>query len=61
MTYQDMSLEAEVISMSLDSNLVHAHGVKDSVGSLTGKPLYTQGSETYESETMSYNFKTIVS
>ena len=57
-TYQDMSLEAEVISMSLDSNLVHAHGVKDSVGSLTGKPLYTQGSETYESETMSYNFKT---
>ena len=56
-TYQDMSLEAAVISMSLDSSLVHANGVKDSSGVLQGKPVYTQGSENYESEVMSYNFK----
>lgn len=57
-TYEDMSLEADVISMNMDSTLVHAHGVKDSTGVLQGKPVYTQGKENYESEVMSYNFKT---
>lgn len=56
--YEDMSLAANIISMNMDSSLVHAHGVPDSTGELTGKPVYTQGQEHYESEQMSYNFKT---
>ena len=57
-TYQDMQLEAAVISMNNDSSLAHAIGVRDSLGELTGTPVYTQNSDSYESEEMTYNFKT---
>ena len=57
-TYQDMNLDAEVISMNMDSSVVHAEGVKDSTNQWMGLPLFKQGNETYESERMSYNFKT---
>ncbi len=56
--YVDMQLDAEVISMNMDSSLVHARGVSDSLGVLSGTPIYKQGSDNYESEEMSFNFKT---
>jgi hypothetical protein len=56
--YQNISLKAEQIEMSLDSNLVYAHGVPDSLGVLQGKPKFKQGNDEYESETMAYNFDT---
>ena len=54
--YQNITLKAEEIEMGLDSSVVHAHGVPDSLGTLVGKPVFTQGRDEYESETMSYNF-----
>ena len=57
--YQNMALTADYIRMNLDSNLVHASGMEDSLThELKGKPIYKQGSEEYESEHMSFNFKT---
>ena len=56
--YQDMQLEAAIISMNNDSSLAHAIGVKDSVNGWVGKPVYKQKSDNYESEEMTYNFKT---
>lgn len=57
--YQNMELTADYIRMNLDSNLVHAVGTRDSVkGVWKGQPIYKQGSEQYESERMSFNFKT---
>ena len=56
--YQDMKLDAAQIAIDLDSSLVHAQGVADTAGVLDGKPVYVQGSDTYESEKMSFNFKT---
>ena len=56
--YQDMQLTAAEISMSLDSSLVHANGRVDTAGKRIGEPVYTQGSDKYESELMSFNFKT---
>ena len=57
--YQNMALTADYIRMNLDSNLVHASGMEDSLThELKGKPIYKQGSEEYESERMSFNFKT---
>lgn len=44
--------------MSLDSNLVHAEGVEDSLGVKSGTPVFNMGSDQYESERMSFNFKT---
>ena len=56
--YQNMDLKSEQIHMGLDSSLVHATGVADSVGQLTGTPVFQIGSDTYENDTMSFNFKT---
>lgn len=56
--YQNMDLEADAITMNMDSSLVHAVGTTDSLGTVIGSPVYKQGSDTYESESMSFNFKT---
>lgn len=56
--YQDMRLDAAKIAINMDSSLVHAQGVPDTAGVLQGKPVYAQGSDTYKSEKMSFNFKT---
>lgn len=57
-SYLDMNLESAVISMNMDSSIVYAHGVKDSTGVWQETPIYKQGSDEYDSESMSYNFKT---
>ena len=58
--YQNMDLQAERIYMSLDSSLVHATGaIKDSLTNKPeGTPVFQMGSDTYESDTMAFNFKT---
>lgn len=56
--YQDMQLTAARLSMCLDSSMVYADADRDSIGELDGKPIYKQGSDQYESESMSFNFKT---
>ena len=57
-TYQNMDLQSDKISMSMDSSLVHAMGSKDSTGKKKGSPIFKMGSDTYENDTMSFNFKT---
>ena len=56
--YQNMDLQSDRIYMSLDSNLVHATGTADTTGEVIGKPVFVMGQDTYESDTMSFNFKT---
>ena len=57
--YQNMDLKSDQISMSLDSNLVHATGSMDTVThELAGTPVFKMGSDEYESDTMAFNFKT---
>lgn len=56
--YQNIELSSEQIVMNMDSSIVHAVGVLDSLGMPQGTPIFKQGSDTYESKTMSYNFKT---
>ena len=57
--YQNMDLASEQIYMSLDSNLVHATGKMDTTThQLTGTPVFKMGSDSYESDTMAFNFKT---
>ena len=56
--YENMELKAERIEMNMDSSLVHAYGEKDSTGVWSGQPVYTQGDEKYNSDVMSFNFKT---
>ena len=56
--YQDMDLQSDQIYMQLDSSLVHATGSIDTTGVKYGTPIFKMGSDTYESDTMAFNFKT---
>ena len=56
--YQDMDLESDQIYMSLDSSLVHATGSVDTTGHKFGTPVFKMGNDTYETDTMAFNFKT---
>ncbi len=55
--YQNMELEADLITMSVDSSVVHALGRKDSTGSIVVPPVFKQGSDQYEPDQIAYNFK----
>lgn len=55
--YQKIQLDAAVISMNMDSSVVRAHGVTDSTGVATGIPVFRDGDTPYESDKISYNFK----
>ena len=56
--YQNMDLKSDRIRMNLDSNIVHATGTADTTGRIDGKPVFVMGQDTYESDTMAFNFKT---
>ena len=58
--YENMDLKSEKIYMSMDSNLVHATGaIKDTTTkALEGTPVFKLGQDSYESDTMAFNFKT---
>ncbi|MBR5685211.1 MAG: LPS-assembly protein LptD, partial [Muribaculaceae bacterium] len=56
--YGDIDMSAAQISMDMDSSQVQAIGVPDSVGELTGNPVFKDNSGEYESRVMKYNFKT---
>ena len=53
-----MDLESDQIYMSLDSSLVHATGSMDTTGHKYGTPIFKMGNDTYETDTMAFNFKT---
>lgn len=57
-SYQNITLEADQISMNIDSSTVFAQGMPDSLGVMNGLPVFTDGDTPYNAETMSYNFKT---
>lgn len=56
--YQNIQLTAAVIQMQIDSSLVHADGMQDTLGQWKGLPVFLDGSTPYESNHISYNFKT---
>ena len=55
--YDKIELAANVISMNMDSSIVHAYGRADSLGVVTGQPVFVDNGTPYESDRMSYNFK----
>ncbi|TAH26875.1 MAG: LPS-assembly protein LptD [Cytophagales bacterium] len=56
--YGDISLKANTIDINWGNNLVNAKGTQDSLGKKLGEPEFKQGSETYTSNQIKYNFKT---
>ena len=58
--YENMDLKSDKIQMSLDSSIVHATGSPDSTekGGIKGRPVFKMGSDTYDTDTIAFNFKT---
>lgn len=55
--YQKIELKANEITIDLETSTVYAQGTTDTLGNVTGRPVFADGETPYESETMSYNFK----
>ena len=56
--YQNLELTAELISMNMDSSIVHATYVQDSIEGKVGRPVFSQGEDNYLIDSISYNFET---
>lgn len=56
--YQDMTIDADYISIDWDRSLVFARGELDSLGKIKKPAVAVQGSKTYEYDEFTYNIKT---
>lgn len=56
--YEKMELTSNTIRINMDSSVVQARCGVDSTGEYVGTPKFKEGSETYESKSIDYNFKT---
>lgn len=56
--YEDLKLNAGYIEIDFKDKLMHATGIKDSVGEDTQRPVFEQGDEKFTAGTITYNFET---
>ncbi|UTA69269.1 putative LPS assembly protein LptD [Emticicia sp. 21SJ11W-3] len=59
-TYGDIALEADYIRLDWGKNEIFAHGSPDTTKKgekVKGKPVFTQAGDTYNTDTIRYNFK----
>jgi lipopolysaccharide assembly outer membrane protein LptD (OstA) len=56
--YQNIELKADYIVLDLVTKEVYAEGLPDSTGTIVGTPVFKEGSDEFESNTMRYNFET---
>lgn len=54
--YTDIELNSDYILLDLGNKEVFAKGLIDTAGKVTGTPVFKQGSESFESDSMKYNF-----
>ncbi|MGW8315667.1 MAG: putative LPS assembly protein LptD [Bacteroidales bacterium] len=57
-TYEDIELTADYIRYEMDNNMVIAHGMPDSTGTMAGNPVFKDANNSFESKLLRYNFKT---
>jgi hypothetical protein len=57
-TYENIKLEADYIEYSFAGNEVRAKGYLDSLGRKVGYPVFSEGSQTFDADTIKYNFIT---
>ncbi|WP_152287813.1 putative LPS assembly protein LptD [Flavicella marina] len=57
-TYKDVNIKAGDIKIDYKTNTVTAKGIKDSVGEYTQVPVFNQGGEESEQDSIVFNFKT---
>jgi hypothetical protein len=58
MNYGDLEIKADSITIDMNTNLLFAIGRRDTTGKVIGKPAFKQGGNEFESDELTYNFKT---
>lgn len=53
--YKDVTLKADYIRVQMDSSLLYARGVTDSIGDVTGEPIFGDKGSEYNSKEIRYN------
>ncbi len=56
--YGEIEIKADSIVINMNTNLLYAVGIKDSTGKITGKPSFKEGSNAFDSDELTYNYKT---
>lgn len=57
-TYKEINLKSDYIRVKMDSSTIYARGTTDSLGTVTGSPVFSEKEESYEAKEMTYNLKT---
>lgn len=57
-TYEDIRLDADFISIDFDSKVLFSSGWPDSSGRIAGKPVFKQGTDEFNADSIRYNFQT---
>ncbi len=58
LTYEDMHLNAAYIEIDFNVNELYAKGLPDTAGVIMGKPVFSEGMQSFQSEELRYNFET---
>lgn len=58
MNYENIELKADFISINFSTKIMYASGLPDSTGKISGMPVFSQGDDVFNAETMRYNFET---
>jgi hypothetical protein len=56
--YGDIEIKADSIIFNMKTNLLFAVGRRDTTGKIAGKPVFKEGSQEFEADELTYNFKT---
>jgi hypothetical protein len=56
--YGEIEIKADSILINMKTNLLFAIGRRDTSGKIVGKPQFKEGSQEFEADELTYNFKT---
>ncbi len=57
-TYEDIRLDADFISIDFNTKVLYSSGWPDSTGRIVGKPVFKQGEDEFKADSIRYNFDT---
>lgn len=57
-TYDNLELDAQYIEFDMEKKEVYAYGLPDSTGKVKGRPVFKEGNQTFEMDSIHYNFDT---
>ncbi len=56
--YEDMHLTADFIEIDINKNELFASGLPDTAGVIQGRPVFSEGAQSFQSDELRYNFET---